>query len=148
MQKFLFTLKYSKEIPNEDEEKDPTFKKVSELFITEAVNYTDVEVIANKIAERNSLKDFVVTPISKSNISSIAESDEDEALFYDVTVEDEFEQDNGKLKKFKIYVLLEATSIDNALKLANEQFDDSEILKVSKSNVVEFVDSSEMNLQS
>ncbi len=138
MQKFLFTINYKKEVQSEDVNKDPKIISIKDKYITEAVNYTDAEVSANKLAETYDLKDFSITPITKSNIEDIITNSCDESIFYDVTISEDFE-DNGKIKTIKTNLLVEGDSILDVVKTVEEKYDDSKIIKISESVILEFI---------
>ena len=94
-------------------------KKVSELYLVDAVSFTEAEMKINAFAV---LPNFKVKSIRKSNVSEIVNSINSEYTSYFKCKLNfiSLDEKSGKEKKTAVYMLVDAETLDNAKALLVE----------------------------
>jgi hypothetical protein len=91
-------------------------KKVTDIFLIDAVSFTDAETRAYEIMKELTSGDFQVTNIKKSNITDIIQNVEGEWWYKARIILTSIDEEAGKEKKVTNYCLVSANDIDEATK--------------------------------
>lgn len=114
-------------------------KLVSEVFLFDAVSYTDAEILVAKTAEVIIPgRSYTVKKIDKLQLAALVV--DNEKAYYLAKLEYDFENDKGQIKKVKVNALVAANDIKNAAELAHAEFGltNPEVLAVAKTNILEY----------
>ncbi|MDX9703905.1 MAG: DUF4494 domain-containing protein [Candidatus Auribacterota bacterium] len=95
-------------------------RKVTEMYMLDAVSFTDAEARITQLAKEFTRGDFTISDIKQSNVTEILYETNGQwwykAKINLVTIDEKA----GKEKKISEYFLVSANSIDEALKTLNE----------------------------
>lgn len=127
---------------------DGSFKRITEFYIVPAVSFTDVEATIIDVMSQKTRVEFLVKSIKRTNYQYIlTNDDEDESgTFFDATVSYKVEDDNGKIKKYKILFLVETDDMDKVHDIVKLQLKDTiadfELTKLNKSAITNVIQGS------
>lgn len=127
---------------------DGSFKRITEFYIVPAVSFTDVEATIIDVMSQKTRVEFLVKSIKRTNYQYIlTNDDEDESgTFFDATVSYKVEDDNGKVKKYKILFLVETDDMDKVHDIVKLQLKDTiadfELTKLNKSAITNVIQGS------
>ena len=89
-------------------------KKVTELYLVDALSFTEAEGRITKEMEPFFSGDFDVVTIKRTNYSEIAENDKGDKWFKAKLVFITTDEKSGKEKKTATHLIVRATDIENA----------------------------------
>lgn len=89
-------------------------KKVTELYLVDALSFTEAEGRITKEMEPFFSGDFDVVTIKRTNYSEIAENDKGDKWFKAKLVFITTDEKSGKKKKTATHLIVRATDIENA----------------------------------
>lgn len=89
-------------------------KKVTELYLVDALSFTEAEGRITKEMEPFFSGDFDVVTIKRTNYSEIAENDKGDKWFKAKLVFITIDEKSGKEKKTATHLIVRATDIENA----------------------------------
>jgi len=132
---FECKVKYVKIDENEKE------KKVTEPYLVDAVSFTEAEARIHTELEKMIHSDFIVTNISKSNISELFPNENGDRWFKAKTTFVNVDEESGKEKKSNNYMLVEANNVKDAYEFLTEGLSDMivpfEIPSVAESPIMD-----------
>ncbi len=99
-------------------------KKVTEPYLVDAVSFTEAETRIHIELEKMIHSDFVVTNISKSNISELFPNENGDRWFKAKTSFVNLDEASGKEKKSNNYMLVEANNVKDAYEYLTEGLSD------------------------
>ena len=118
-------------------------QKVTETYLTEAVNFTDAEETMHRLAEQTGLKQFQVKDIKESNVENVLNIDGDKAFKAKVSTI-AIDEEAGREKRFSSYWLVFADDFYEAFKIVNIEMESmvipAYIISMSESPIVELVE--------
>lgn len=101
-------------------------KKVNETYILNAVSFTYAETIMNAEAEKFITGEFSIEAIKRSNVSEIINTIDGLNPIYKASVDFiSFDENSGREKKTKMFVLLESADVESAYSDIVEWMSDS-----------------------
>ncbi|MDP4679400.1 MAG: DUF4494 domain-containing protein, partial [Cyclobacteriaceae bacterium] len=100
---------------------DGRMKQVTDAFLVDGVSFTDAEKRIYEISEREIRGEFMITNISKTNISEVVNYEDSESWFKCKVAYITLDEEAKKEKKINSYMLVGA---DNA-KIAYERIEDN-----------------------
>ncbi|MCZ4694274.1 DUF4494 domain-containing protein [Ancylomarina euxinus] len=116
-------------------------KKVTEPYLVDAVSFTEAEARIHTELEKMIHSDFIVTNISKSNISELFPNENGDRWFKAKTSFVMVDEESGKEKKSNNYMLVEANNVKDAYEYLTEGLSDMivpfEIPSVSESPIMD-----------
>lgn len=142
---FECTVRYSKPIEGTDKQ-----KRVNEVYLFDAISYTEAETLANKKLQEVISGEFMVTDIRKAHYAEVIPNDEGGYWFKVKTSFILVDENSGKEKRVSQTVLTLAEDIKDAVdrteKALNEaKLPDFMIKTVNESNVLDFFPYKEKN---
>ncbi len=133
---FECTARYSKPVEGSDAQ-----KRVNEVYLFDAINYTEAEKLAHeKLAEVISA-DFLVTGIRKVRYAEVIPSEEGGYWYKVKTSFIYVDEESGKEKRVTQTILTEAMDIKDAIDRTTEAMGDTPdfmVKAVNESNVLDF----------
>lgn len=124
---------------------DGSFKRVTDFYLVPAISFTDAEA---KLIEEMSSKtksEFFIKSLKRTNYQYVLTNDEDSGSFYDVSISYKVEQDNGKIKKYKILFLIETSNLDSIHAIIKDALRDTvsdwEVTKINVSAITNVIES-------
>lgn len=99
-------------------------KKVTEPYLVDAVSFTEAEARIHIELEKMIHSDFMVTNISKSNISELFPNENGDRWFKAKTTFVTVDEESGKEKKSNNYMLVEANNVKDAYEFLTEGLSD------------------------
>jgi len=99
-------------------------KKVTEPYLVDAVSFTEAEARIHTELEKMIHSDFIVTNISKSNISELFPNENGDRWFKAKTTFVTVDEESGKEKKSNNYMLVEANNVKDAYEFLTEGLSD------------------------
>jgi hypothetical protein len=99
-------------------------KKVTEPYLFDAVSFTEAEARAHEEFEKVIHSDFIITNISRSNISEIYGNSEGDRFHKATVTFINVDEESGKEKKSKHYMLVEANNVKHAYEFLEECLSD------------------------
>jgi hypothetical protein len=128
-------LKYAKE------NDEGLLKQVTEAFLLDAVSYTEAESRIYAIAEEIISREFVVTMITKTNISEVIKTVDEDKWYKCKISYFTNDEEGGKEKKITVYYMVCGGSVAEAYESIKQFYASMlvpyEIEGISKTNVVE-----------
>jgi len=116
-------------------------KKVTEPYLVDAVSFTEAEARIHTELEKMIHSDFMVTTISKSNISELFPNENGDRWFKAKTSFVTVDEESGKEKKSNNYMLVEANNVKDAYEFLTEGLSDMivpfEIPSVTESPIMD-----------
>jgi len=116
-------------------------KKVTEPYLVDAVSFTEAEARIHTELEKMIHSDFIVTNISKSNISELFPNENGDRWFKAKTTFVTVDEESGKEKKSNNYMLVEANNVKDAYDFLTEGLSDMivpfEIPSVTESPIMD-----------
>ncbi len=116
-------------------------KKVTEPYLVDAVSFTEAEARIHIELEKMIHSDFMVTNISKSNISELFPNENGDRWFKAKTFFVTVDEESGKEKKSNNYMLVEANNVKDAYEYLTEGLSDMivpfEIPSVAESPIMD-----------
>jgi len=116
-------------------------KKVTEPYLVDAVSFTEAEARIHTELEKMIHSDFIVTNISKSNISELFPNENGDRWFKAKTTFVTVDEESGKEKKSNNYMLVEANNVKDAYEYLTEGLSDMivpfEIPSVTESPIMD-----------
>ncbi len=116
-------------------------KKVTEPYLVDAVSFTEAEARIHIELEKMIHSDFMVTNISKSNISELFPNENGDRWFKAKTSFVTVDEESGKEKKSNNYMLVEANNVKDAYEFLTEGLSDMivpfEIPSVAESPIMD-----------
>ncbi len=116
-------------------------KKVTEPYLVDAVSFTEAEARIHIELEKMIHSDFMVTNISKSNISELFPNENGDRWFKAKTSFVTVDEESGKEKKSNNYMLVEANNVKDAYDFLTEGLSDMivpfEIPSVAESPIMD-----------
>ena len=116
-------------------------KKVSEPYLVDAVSFTEAEARIHTELEKMIHGDFILTNISKSNISELFPNENGDRWFKAKTSFVNLDEESGKEKKSNNYMLVEANNVKEAYEFLTEGLSDMlvpfEIPSVTESPILD-----------
>lgn len=97
-------------------------KKVTELYLVDALSFTEAEGRITKEMEPFFSGDFDVVTIKRTNYSEIAENDKGDKWFKAKLVFITTDEKSGKEKKTATHLIVRATDIENAHAVVTDCF--------------------------
>jgi hypothetical protein len=116
-------------------------KKVTEPYLVDAVSFTEAEARIHIELEKMIHSDFMVTNISKSNISELFPNENGDRWFKAKTFFVTVDEESGKEKKSNNYMLVEANNVKDAYEYLTDGLSDMivpfEIPSVAESPIMD-----------
>ncbi|MFT5750398.1 MAG: hypothetical protein ACI93S_001679 [Ancylomarina sp.] len=116
-------------------------KKVTEPYLVDAVSFTEAEARIHTELEKMIHSDFMVTTISKSNISELFPNENGDRWFKAKTFFVTVDEESGKEKKSNNYMLVQANNVKDAYEFLTEGLSDMivpfEIPSVTESPIMD-----------
>jgi len=102
------------------------YKKMNEVFLVNAVSYTDVEVKITEEMQMRSKEEFYITNIKRENYAYVLTNDEDGGYFFNAVVSYSSLDDDGEnQKKIRLNMLVETSNIDNVSEIVSKVLTDT-----------------------
>ena len=118
---FSVSVKYLKLVEGGD-----GYKKMNEVFLINAVSYTDVEVKITEEMQMRSKEEFFITNIKRENYAYVLTNDEDGGYFFNAVVSYSSLDDDGEnQKKIRLNMLVETSNIDNVSEIVSKVLTDT-----------------------
>ena len=118
---FSVSVKYLKLVEGGD-----GYKKMNEVFLINAVSYTDVEVKITEEMQMRSKEEFFITNIKRENYAYVLTNDEDGGYFFNAVVSYSSLDDDGEnQKKIRVNMLVETSNIDNVSEIVSKVLTDT-----------------------
>jgi len=132
---------YSCKIKYAKENEEGLLKQVTEAFLLDAVSYTEAETRIYAIAEEIISREFVVTMITKTNISEVIKTVEEDNWYKCKVSYFTNDEEGGKEKKITQYYMVCGSSVAEAYESIRQFYSSMlvpyEIEGIAKTNVVE-----------
>lgn len=123
---------------------DGNFKRVTEFYIVPAISFTDAEAKLTDVMSNKTSSEFLVKSIKRTNYQYVLTNEDEVGTYYDVVVSYKVEEDNGKIKKYKILFLIECEDIEEVNGIVKdclkESVADYEVTKVSVSAITNVIE--------
>ena len=118
---FSVSVKYLKLVEGGD-----GYKKMNEVFLVNAVSYTDVEVKITEEMQMRSKEEFFITNIKRENYANVLTNDADGGYFFNAVVSYSSLDDDGEnQKKIRLNMLVETSNIDNVSEIVSKVLTDT-----------------------
>jgi len=134
---YAVKVKYIKKVEKNGQEE---YKKVNETFLLPAVSFTDAESRITKEIGKSAEGEFFVHAMSVKDVTEIIRNEEG-GQWYNVKIEIQEEDENGKVSKTKQNYMVESMSTKSANKSLDERLSDAmfsyEVTTVSKTNIMD-----------
>ena len=102
------------------------YKKMNEVFLVNAVSYTDVEVKITEEMQMRSKEEFFITNIKRENYAYVLTNDEDGGYFFNAVVSYSSLDDDGEnQKKIRLNMIVETSNIDNVSEIVRKVLTDT-----------------------
>ena len=99
------------------------YKKMNEVFLVNAVSYTDVEAKITEEMQMRTNQEFYITNINREKYSYVLTNDEDGGYFFNAVVSYSSLDDDGQNeKKIRINICVETSNIDNVSEIVSKVF--------------------------
>jgi hypothetical protein len=114
---FSVRVKYTRQM------EDGTFKRVSEDYLVDAVNFSEAEERIYREVGEEIRGEFIVNAIKRESIHDIIADLESDELFYTCVVSvDSMDADSGRSKSVRQTVVVGAKSVEHATAILNTDF--------------------------
>jgi hypothetical protein len=102
------------------------YKKMNEVFLVNAVSYTDVETKITEEMQMRTKEEFFITNIKRENYSYVLTNDEDGGYFFNAVVSYSSLDDDGEnQKKITMNMCVETSHIDKVSEIVAKVLIDS-----------------------
>jgi hypothetical protein len=103
------------------------YKKINEIFLVNAVSYTDVEVKITEEMQMRSKEEFYITSIKREKYSYVLTNDEDGGYFFNAVVSYSSLDDDGSenQKKIVMNMCVETSHIDKVSEIVSKVLEGS-----------------------
>jgi hypothetical protein len=102
------------------------YKKMNEVFLVNAVSYTDVEAKITEEMQMRTKEEFYITSIKREKYSYVLTNDEDGGYFFNAVVSYSSLDDDGEnQKKIRLNMLVETSNIDNVSEIVSKVLTDT-----------------------
>jgi hypothetical protein len=132
---FSVSVKYLKLAENGD-----GYKKMNEVFLVNAVSYTDVETKITEEMQMRTKEEFFITNIKRENYSYVLTNDEDGGYFFNAVVSYSSLDDDGEnQKKIRLNMCVETSTIDKVNEIVAEVLTDTvdyNLIRVSLTKII------------
>ena len=99
------------------------YKKINEVFLVNAVSYTDVEAKITEEMQMRTNQEFYITNINREKYSYVLTNDEDGGYFFNAVVSYSSLDDDGQNeKKIRMNICVETSNIDNVSEIVSKVF--------------------------
>jgi hypothetical protein len=99
------------------------YKKMNEVFLVNAVSYTDVEAKITEEMQMRTNQEFYITNINREKYSYVLTNDEDGGYFFNAVVSYSSLDDDGQNeKKIRMNICVETSNIDNVSEIVSKVF--------------------------
>ncbi len=118
---FSVSVKYLKLMPNGD-----GYKKMNEVFLVNAVSYTDVEAKITEEMKMRTKEEFFITGIKREKYSYVLTNDEDGGYFFNAVVSySSLDEDADNQKKITMNMCVETSHIDKVSEIVSNVLKDT-----------------------
>jgi len=132
---FSVSVKYLKLAENGD-----GYKKMNEVFLVNAVSYTDVETKITEEMQMRTKEEFFITNIKRENYSYVLTNDEDGGYFFNAVVSYSSLDDDGEnQKKIRLNMCVETSTIDKVNEIVAKVLTDTvdyNLIRVSLTKII------------
>jgi hypothetical protein len=132
---FTVSVKYLKLAENGD-----GYKKMNEVFLVNAVSYTDVETKITEEMQMRTKEEFFITNIKRENYSYVLTNDEDGGYFFNAVVSYSSLDDDGEnQKKIRLNMCVETSTIDKVNEIVAKVLEDTvdyNLIRVSLTKII------------
>lgn len=102
------------------------YKKINEVFLVNAVSYTDVETKITKEMQMRTNQEFFITNINREKYSYVLTNDEDGGYFFNAVVSYSSLDDDGQNeKKIRMNICVETSHIDKVSEIVSKVLEGS-----------------------
>jgi hypothetical protein len=102
------------------------YKKMNEVFLVNAVSYTDVEVKITEEMQMRTKEEFFITNIKREKYAYVLTNDDDGGYFFNAVVSYSSLDDDGEnQKKIRLNMLVETSNIDNVSEIVSKVLTDT-----------------------
>ncbi len=99
------------------------YKKMNEVFLVNAVSYTDVEAKITEEMQMRTTSEFHITNINREKYVYVLTNDEDGGYFFNAVVSYSSLDDDGQNeKKIRMNICVETSNIDNVSEIVSKVF--------------------------
>jgi hypothetical protein len=99
------------------------YKKMNEVFLVNAVSYTDVEAKITEEMQMRTTSEFHITNINREKYAYVLTNDEDGGYFFNAVVSYSSLDDDGQNeKKIRMNICVETSNIDNVSEIVSKVF--------------------------
>jgi len=128
-------------VKHNKEMEDGMLKQVTDVFLLDAVSYTDAESRLYEICERDISGEFTVTQITKTNIAEVIAHEDSEKWYKSKVVYMTVDGDSDKEVKINTYLLVSADNVKQAHERIEEHLNSMlvpyEIPSITLTNILE-----------
>ena len=118
---FSVSVKYLKLMENGD-----GYKKMNEVFLVNAVSYTDVEAKITEEMKMRTKEEFFITRIKREKYSYVLTNDEDGGYFFNAVVSySSLDEDADNQKKITMNMCVETSHIDKVSEIVSNVLKDT-----------------------
>lgn len=118
---FSVSVKYLKLMENGD-----GYKKMNEVFLVNAVSYTDVEAKITEEMKMRTKEEFFITGIKREKYSYVLTNDEDGGYFFNAVVSySSLDEDADNQKKITMNMCVETSHIDKVSEIVSNVLKDT-----------------------
>jgi len=132
---------YTCKVKHNKEMEDGMLKQVTDVFLLDAVSYTDAESRLYEICERDISGEFTVTQITKTNIAEVIAHEDSEKWYKSKVVYMTVDGDSDKEVKINTYLLVSADNVKQAHERIEEHLNSMlvpyEIPSITLTNILE-----------
>lgn len=111
---------YSCKVKHNKELEDGMVKQVTDVFLLDAISYTDAESRTYEICERDISGEFSVTQITKTNIAEVIHNEGSDKWYKSKVVYATVDGDSDKEVKINTYLLVSADHVKQAFERIEE----------------------------
>lgn len=132
---------YTCKVKYNKEAEDGLLKQTTDVFLVDAVTYTDAETRINEIAARDISGEFSVTQISKTNIAEVINYEDSDVWYKCKVVYSTVDGDSEKEVKINTYILVCALHVKQAFERIEKHFEGMlvpyDIPSITQTNILE-----------
>ena len=116
------------------------YKKMNEVFLVNAVSYTDVEAKITEEMQMRTKEEFYITSIKREKYSYVLTNDEDGGYFFNAVVSYSSLDDDGEnQKKITMNMCVETSHIDKVSEIVSEVLKDSVDYTLNKVSLTKII---------
>lgn len=135
------TIWYTCKVKYNKEGEDGLLKQTTDVFLVDAVTYTEAETRINEIAARDIPGEFSVTQISKTNIAEVINYEDAETWFKCKVTYSTVDGDSEKEVKINTYIMVCALHVKQAFERIEKHFEGMlvpyDIPSITQTNILE-----------